>query len=81
MTTKESSEQEWSDFQAKLALKSLDTISRLIHDRKTGKISSKELFVACNAMFDCISGLAPWETADFIYAVRLKMEAMMKVGK
>lgn len=77
----ETSESEWSDFQAKLATKSLDVLGNMIDNLKTGKTTPREVSTACGAMFETISGLAPWETTDLIYAVKLKMDKFAKASE
>jgi hypothetical protein len=64
------SEQSWPELGAELGRKSLETVDRFLHLYNEGKLSERELWIVCDAVYDCMSGLAPWEDAKVIYAIR-----------
>jgi hypothetical protein len=61
----------WPTFGEELARKALDVVHVATHDHLIeGTISERELRLIVDAVFNTISGLAPWDVSDLIYKIR-----------
>lgn len=65
----------WDDIQAELSRKAIETVSDLTCRHAVGDLTDGELITGINAIFDTISGLAPWDVTDLIYKIRKDLEA------
>jgi hypothetical protein len=68
-----SSIEEWNDFQVTLAGKVTDKFSELVYKYDNNEISKEALIAAADAVFDSISGLAPWGVSDMVYAIKREL--------
>lgn len=65
----------WFELQDELARKALEVMDARLHQHLvTGEISKREMWLITDTVYDTISGLVPWETADLIYAIRKDLE-------
>ena len=63
----------WPELQEELARKAIETVQRFDHLHSAGTISDETFYHVADAIYDCITGLAPWDVANIIYAVRQEM--------
>ena len=73
MSMKDTTTEEWSDFQVTLASKMLDTLGVIVHKHERKQVSTIEVLTACDALIDSTSGLAPWDVIDTIEAVKTEV--------
>ena len=68
MTTEAKS---WPELQEELARKVIDVLNDRVHMATvTGTITSNELRLVSDALYDAVSGLVPWDIANLVYQVR-----------
>ena len=63
-------EKSWPELGSELGRKGLDVISAAASKLEDGEISERELWLIADAVYDCMAGIAPWDDANVIYAVR-----------
>lgn len=66
-------ELEWNEFQSELSRKALDVLNTKLAAFDRGEVDKPQLRLIVDCLFDTISGLAPWDVTDAIYAVRKEL--------
>ena len=64
------SEDNWPGFAEELGRKAIDTTNWMVQLQDEGKVSERELWLVCNAIYDVMSGLADWNDTNLIYKIR-----------
>ena len=61
---------EWPELAEELGRKAIENLNGYMTKFEAGEISQRELWLVSDAIYDTITGLASWEDAKIIYAIR-----------
>lgn len=67
--TYETDTDKWPTFAEELGRKGLSTLKKWSDRYEAGKITARELYIVTDALFDTMSGIAPWSDTDIVAAV------------
>lgn len=78
--TYDTNTQDWATIAEELGRKGLGALKKWVDRYQAGKITARELFIVSDALFDTMSGLAPWEDTDIVAAINddLRQQARKK---
>ena len=65
----------YPEFAEELGRKALDKVAHLSQLLADGKITEREMWLCCDAIYDCMSGIADWDDSHAVYAIRQSMTA------
>lgn len=63
-------EKTWPELGEELGRKALDVISVNASKLANSEITEREMWLICDAVYDCMTGLTTWEDANVVYAIR-----------
>lgn len=71
-------EKSWPELGEELGRKAIDVVSIAASKNANGEVTDRELWLICDAVYDCITGLASWEDANLVYQVRQSLSKAMR---
>ena len=72
--TEQAQKDEWPSFAEELGRKGLEALGKWVAAHEAGKISKRELYLVCEALYATMSGLASWKDTDLVIAVQEELK-------